>query len=1013
MEAPEDEKPAGIGRLLRRLLDWLRNWRLRSWRTALLGLWISWLIVGVLVIPPIVRKLLIENLRKRAGLEATVRSVRFNPFTLSLTINGVSIADRPGSVLFSADEIYANAELSSLFRWAATLSEFRMENPVIGARRFADGRLNLADVAEEIRRRQPPRAPNPKSSLPRVLLQHIKVRGATIIVEDQARAKPLKMAFGPSVFELSEISTIPRRQGTEEITVRLPGSGVVRATGQVTLQPLGLEGDMRLEDLHLKDLWPLLEPYFRFTVESGELTGRFHYTIAAADGTVRARTSDFESALKNLTVVSEGDRVLEVPAAAITNGRFRWPEAELVVEKLRLERPTVLVGRDADGKMSYERMVPPPTRKVVVQTYQEIEKAARWTVEVGRFEVVDSHGRFVDRTLDPPVSFDAGNIELAITGFTTRPGAFFGVVSSSSLPKGGTTKSSGRVSMKPVRFEVDFALDGLDLTVAQPYLGRLLPFEILSGQGGSKGRVAGGMDQEKGFWAKFAGDLEARKMALRETVTGSTPLKWDAVQVRGVQAGYGPMAVGVESIDVRGAGIDLVISEKGALSISEVKKRLAASSPQGSQRPGASSGPASRPSPTKGSPIPIRVDAITLADCSVALTDRRLPPYTVAVDRVQGTIKGISSSTKAPAPIEIGAAWRGGGEVTLKGAMDLFQPARATNLQVGLHRLEIPPLSPFSVHYLGYPVTKGRGDLGLDYEVKDQEMKGSNHIVTRDLTLGDKVAGGGDVKLPVKLGVSLLTDKDGLITLDFPVEGRLDDPKFGVGTAIGSAMREVVSEVVKSPFRQLAKIGGGKGGGGKEEDVGYVEFPAGSAALDPASAGRLRTLAAALKERPGLRIVVPGGWDDAFDGTALQEAALEKRLAERGSGSSAPLSALESIYLETATREDLAALRRAQEKPGAGGQKPTLDEAAYASELRRRIVASQPIPAGDLETLGKTRAESVRAALVDASGVDASRVELTAPRAVVGSTGGRVRLTLELAGATEAPDPPRTARTAS
>jgi hypothetical protein len=329
--------------LLRGFLDW-RNRRLRTWLTALLGLWIAWLIVGVLVIPPIVRKLLIENLRKRAGLEATVRSVRFNPFALSLTIEGLSIPDRRGSTLFSADEIYANAELSSLFRWAATLGELRVKNPVIGARRFADGRINLAEVVEEVRRRQPPRAPNPDSSLPRALLQHIQVSGATINVEDQARDKPLKMAFGPSVFELSEISTIPKRQGTKEITIRLPGSGVVRATGSVTVQPLGLEGDVRLEELHLKDLWPLLEPYFRFTVEGGDLTGRFHYTVAAADGKVRVRINDFENALKDLTVVNEGDRVLVVPAAAITNGRFRWPEAELVVERLRLERPSVLVG---------------------------------------------------------------------------------------------------------------------------------------------------------------------------------------------------------------------------------------------------------------------------------------------------------------------------------------------------------------------------------------------------------------------------------------------------------------------------------------------------------------------------------------------------------------------------------------------------------------------------------------------------------------------------------------------
>ena len=125
---------------------------------------------------------------------------------------------------------------------------------------------------------------------------------------------------------------------------------------------------------------------------------------------------------------------------------------------------------------------------------------------------------------------------------------------------------------------------------------------------GSKGRAAGGIDPKKGFWVKFAGDLEARTMALKETVTGSTPLKWDAVEVRGVEAGYGPMAVGVKSVDIRGARIVLVMSEKGDLSVSEVKKRLDASSPKDSQPPRTSPAPAAA-GPTQGHAIPIRVDS--------------------------------------------------------------------------------------------------------------------------------------------------------------------------------------------------------------------------------------------------------------------------------------------------------------------------------------------------------------------------------------------------------------------
>ena len=326
-------------------------------------------------------------------------------------------------MLFSADEIYANAELSSLFRWAATLSEFRMMNPVIGARRFADGRINLAEVVKEVRRRQPPRAPDPNSSMPRVLLQHIRVSGATINVDDQARDKPLKMAFGPSVFELSEISTIPKRRGTQEITIRLPGSGVVRATGSVTVQPLGLEGDVRLEKLRLKDLWPLLEPDSQFTVVGGELTGRFHYTVAAADGAVQCPHQRFPERPER------PDRRERGRTGSRSPGR-RDHERAFPLAGSRARRgaaaarapPSVLVGRDADGKMSYERMVPAPTRDVVVQTYQEIEKSARWSVEVGRFEVVNSRGRFVDRTFDPPVSLDAGDIQLCDHGLHDPPG---------------------------------------------------------------------------------------------------------------------------------------------------------------------------------------------------------------------------------------------------------------------------------------------------------------------------------------------------------------------------------------------------------------------------------------------------------------------------------------------------------------------------------------------------------------------------------------------------------------
>ena len=51
------------------------------------------------------------------------------------------------------------------------------------------------------------------------------------------------------------------------------------------------------------------------------------------------------------------------------------------------------------------------------------------------------------------------------------------------------------------------------------------------------------------------------------------------------------------------------------------------------------------------------------------------------------------------------------------------------------------------------------------------------------LTFGARNQSTNATKLPVKLGVALLKDRNGRIALDLPVSGSLDDPSFQIGGA--------------------------------------------------------------------------------------------------------------------------------------------------------------------------------------------------------------------------------------
>ena len=90
-------------------------------------------------------------------------------------------------------------------------------------RRFSDGGINVVELLETFERNSPPKPEDEQEGLPRVLLQHILIEGTSVDLEDLARPEPLKWVFGPTRFELNQISTLPDRPGDHEFVIGLLG----------------------------------------------------------------------------------------------------------------------------------------------------------------------------------------------------------------------------------------------------------------------------------------------------------------------------------------------------------------------------------------------------------------------------------------------------------------------------------------------------------------------------------------------------------------------------------------------------------------------------------------------------------------------------------------------------------------------------------------------------------------------------------------------------------------------
>jgi hypothetical protein len=167
-------------------------------------------------------------------------------------------------------------------------------------------------------------------------------------------------------------------------------------------------------------------------------------------------------------------------------------------------------------------------------------------------------------------------------------------------------------------------------------------------------------------------------------------------------------------------------------------------------------------------------------------------------------------------------------------------------------------------------------DLDLRYRVKQRHLKAKNVVRVDRLSLGDKSGSPDAPSFPMGLALAVLTDRHGVMLLDVPVEGNLDDPEFKLGKVIWRAVLNVLGKVATAPFTALA----GLFGGGGDAKLDLVEFAPGAAGLEQASLAKLDSLAKLLADRPGLKLEVAGVPNDAADREALGREALRSLVAQ-------------------------------------------------------------------------------------------------------------------------------------
>ncbi len=901
-------------------------------------------------------------------------------------LDGVALTHADNAPLVAAQKLAVKIGKLDVFGRKLDIEQIEVTSPVVDVRRAKDGTIDIARplVADAPAPAAPAEASAPATPAEPAPPWEVRVAAAhvgdgTLRVADDA----VKPAFRTTLSEIDIKAAKIALPAAEEASVALgfkTDLGAVVAL-QATVVPAtgAAQGQVEMKHLALARLYPYYGDLFNLDVTSGtiDFAGRFAYAPDAK--APRFTVSEGSGAIDKLELGLPGEKkpLWRMPQLALAGVAIDSAARRLEFGELTARDAFADVRREADGTINFARFM-----TTTAATGRGDEET--WTLLIRKVALAGFGADIEDRTVTPPVMLRLREFGGSGENITNARGQRGSVNLRTRVGERGRIAFNGPVTTNPFAIDGRVDAEGLLLATIQPYLDQLVNVTVTNGTAATKGRLVFGLPDGAPLDAPrrvtYAGDVTVSDFASLDKPTASDLAKWKTLTLSKVDIATAPFALAIGNIALDDFYARVIVYEDATLNLTRLLTPGSTPAPQAPPAAPAASA-ATRTATTAapaGSSLPLRIGNISTTRGNVEFSDFFIKPnYSANLTEVAGTVSTMSPEQAGE--IDLSAKIDRTAPVKVKGKLNPFAKDLTLDLTGEARGIELSPLSMYSGKYAGYGIEKGKLSGTVAYKIENRKLHATNRIVLDQLTFGAKVDSPSATKLPVLLAVALLKDRNGVIDIELPIEGSLDDPQFSVGGLIVRVIVNLITKAVTAPFALLGAIAGHGGA-----ELSYIDYAPGSAALAPDGEKKLESLAKALTERPALKLEITGRADPAADRAALETAALDTLLKARklmaiAASDNAPATAAEMTFAEGERDKYLTATYRdfpIPERPkNAAGELEPVPPAQMEAMLRKTMAVSDDA----LRALAYTRSGLAKEKLVGL-GVPDERLYSVAPK---------------------------------
>ena len=934
-------------------------------------------IAGFLILPAVLKPVLTKKISEVLRREASVDQININPFALSATIRGFKLADPGKTTPFVAfHELHVNMDvMTSVFRRALILEAVRLDKPYVGVTRKTGGTYNFSDlIPKEETKKEEPSKPFLFS------LNNIKIADGTIDFQDLPNKTDHTIRnLNLAVPFISNIDYYMKNHVEPYFSAVMNGHTVV-LTGktQPFLPSRSTSLDIDVKNIDVPFYLQYVPVKMNFKLAEARLDARLQLNFIMPEKKSPHLQITGQAALRKLALDDlRGSKILRIPSLTVNLASVEPLVPHVHLSQIVLDNPQLLIRRDKKGNINLLNLVgpdkkpePPATQK---KPADQTGKKKELDLLIDDLRIDQADITFMDEQPAQPFKTRIHPLRLSVSGFSLQQGDTADIDLALVIDNKSSVTAKGPVGIAPLRANLAWAAKNLAIRSFQPYFPESVQMEVTHGSLSTAGKFSLKTDAKGKPGVQYSGNLFVSNLATIDKANAHDFLKWKQLAFQSLSAGYNPLFVNIREISVVDFFAKIVINKGGSTNIQDifVGEKKEADKPEATKD---EKTPRKVESAQPDQPPPdIKIGKVSFQGGTVDFADRNIQPnYAVTMLNLRGGVTGLSSQEISRAKLNLKGNIGYGSPLEIAGTVNPLKKDLFADIKISFKDLEMNQVTPYTSRYLGYPITKGKLNFNVSYLVDKRKLTAENKVFFDQLTFGEKVESPEAIKAPVTLAVSLLTDRNGQINLDIPLSGSLDDPKFKIWPIVWQILVNLITKAVTAPFSLLSSLTGGG------EEMSYVEFDYGSAALSEAASKKTGSLAKALYDRPALKLEIEGYADPSQDKEALKNAEFTrllkaqklKAIADQGQASVPPAD----ISIAPAEYEKYLTLAYKAAKFAKPRTALGIAKALPPPEMEKLIRANITITDGDLAELASRRAHTVREQLLKEGKIEPGRI---------------------------------------